>query len=202
MKINFKFFLFIAIFSSMLVQCKKDDEILSDATNDTTIVIDASSKTAWKYFSFEKGDTVAVSDPATSLNWDIAFKREQIKTNGGKNGSGQAAVFNSKLNGQAGFDALKLVPDTSVFVQDDSTLTSDNKGGTNLQVLNSVLNLWTYAWYNYSQSKLSSKNDIYIVKTASGKFAKLWIQSYYKNVTSGYYTIKYGYQKDGSRNLK
>jgi hypothetical protein len=44
---------------------------------------------------------------------------------------------------------------------------------------------------------------IYIVKTATGKYAKIWFKSYYspENI-SGYVTFQYKYQPDGSKNLE
>ena len=57
--------------------------------------LDASDEQKWVYFSFEKGTTVEVTNPRTTDNWDIAFNRLSIRTNGGVSGSGEAEVVNT-----------------------------------------------------------------------------------------------------------
>ena len=69
-----------------------------------TIDIDASDYSSWVYFSLSEGNIVNVPDPENSLNWDMAFKRNHIKTNGGLSGKG---------------DVCSIVDDFEVWTTDD-----------------------------------------------------------------------------------
>ena len=57
--------------------------------------LDASDEQKWVYFSFEKGTVVEVTNPRTTDNWDIAFNRYNIRTNGGVSGIGEVEVVNT-----------------------------------------------------------------------------------------------------------
>jgi hypothetical protein len=49
-------------------------------------------------------------------------------------------------------------------------------------------------------------NQIFVVKTADGKYVKVWLKAYTKLVEGskkgGYITMKYAYQPDGSRSFR
>jgi hypothetical protein len=105
--------------------------------------VNSTSSTIWKYFSFAKNDTIVVSDPLTSEEWDLAFQRYRIKTNGGMSGSGQGSAANSYLKGQIGFDALKTVPDTATFSADASVNIAVQLGYATF-----VINPEFYTWFN------------------------------------------------------
>lgn len=94
-----------------LTACSKDEN--KEQTKTSTTVVDASGAD-WKYFSFAKGKEIAVEDPTTSLDWDIAFNRYYVKLNGGDSGKGQAeAVKTDKLV----LEEVKQVP-TSGYSKD------------------------------------------------------------------------------------
>jgi hypothetical protein len=185
-----------------LTNCKKDANTLPG----TTFTVNATSFTNWVYFSFDLNDTVKISDPLTSNNWDLAFQRCNIKTNSGLSGKGNGGAFNSGKTGTTGFNQLVVVPDTATFAVDDSLFVPGAYGAIDTLIANPVF----ATWYNYNPNNdvLSSKNFIYIIKTASGKYAKLEIQSYY-NATdpsiitgSGYVKFNYFYQQNGSKSLQ
>ena len=52
--------------------------------------LDATAYDKWVYFSFAKGQAVTVEDPAKSKDWDVAFRRNNIRVNAvvGYNGNG------------------------------------------------------------------------------------------------------------------
>ena len=60
---------------------------------DTVITVDASSYFNWVYFSFDQGDVVEIENPENSLEWDLAFQRKHIRTNGGLSGSGYGGGY-------------------------------------------------------------------------------------------------------------
>lgn len=55
--------------------------------------VDASSYNDWVYFSFELGAIINIINPEISLEWDIAFKRNHMITNGGLSGSGSGCAI-------------------------------------------------------------------------------------------------------------
>jgi hypothetical protein len=186
--------------AGLSVACKKvgtNPVILSQ-----TIEINSTSSTKWKYFSFAKNDTITVADPLTSTEWDLAFQRYRIKTNGGKSGNGLGNAANSYKKGQTGFDALKIVSDTTTFSADDSIQIAVQQGYATY-----VVNPELYTWFTIELAAQGTQivptEYIYIVETASGKYAKVWFKSYYSSANvSGYVTIEYKYQPDGSKNLE
>ncbi len=195
-----RYLLFSAIILALLSACKKQDT--SPPIQAQTFEINATGSTVWKYFSFADNDTIAVADPANSNEWDIAFERYRVKTNGGRSGNGSGRVANSYLKGQSGFDALKVVSDTATFVADDSVDIAIQQGYATY-VLNPVLYTWFSLEFATQGTQIVPTDYIYIVKTATGKYAKVWIKSYYSaSNVSGYINFQYKYQPDGSKNLE
>jgi HmuY protein len=195
-----RYLLFSAIIISVLSACKKQDT--SPTIQAQTFEINATGSTVWKYFSFAENDTIAVADPANSNEWDIAFERYRVKTNGGRSGNGMGSAANSYLKGQSGFDALKVVSDTATFVADDSVDIAIQQGYATY-VLNPVLYTWFSLEFATQGTQIVPTDYIYIVKTATGKYAKVWIRSYYSaSNVSGYINFQYKYQPDGSKNLE
>jgi hypothetical protein len=189
-----------AILIAAFTSCKKDNNTV--AIQAQTFEINSTNSTAWKYFSFTTNDTVTVTDPANSTAWDLAFQRYRIKTNGGLSGNGSGSAANSYKKGQSGFDALVSVPDTTTFVKDASISIAVQQGYATY-VVNPSLYTWFSLEFTASGTQIVPTDDIYIVKTASGKYAKVWFKSYYSATNlSGYVTFQYKYQADGSKTLQ
>jgi hypothetical protein len=184
----------------LLFGCQKEDS--NPAVQSQTFEINSTGSTTWKYFSFEKNDTVVISDPLTSLDWDLAFQRYRIKTNGGKSGRGNGCAANSYKKGQSGFDALTFVPDTATFTMDDLVNIAIQQGYATY-----VVNPELYTWFTIELAtqgtQIVPSDYIYIVKTADGKYAKVWFKGYYSATNqSGHVTFQYKYQPNGSKNLE
>jgi hypothetical protein len=189
-----------AIIITSFFACKKENnKIIIEAQ---TFEVNSSGSTVWKYFSFANNDTVTIADPSNSTGWDLAFQRYRIKTNGGKSGSGSGSAANSYQKGQAGFDSLKIVSDTATFAKDDSISIAIQQGYA-YYVVNPVLYTWFILEFATEGTQIVPADRIYIVKTGTGKYAKIWFKSYYspENI-SGYVTFQYKYQPDGSKNLE
>jgi hypothetical protein len=194
------FFSLIFVAVGLLTGCKKEDTRPSIQAQ--TFEIKATSSTVWKYFSFTTNDTVTVTDPANSNAWDLAFQRYRIETNGGQSGSGLGSAANSYKKGQAGFDGLKVVSDTSVFVLDNAVDVAVQQGYATY-IINPLLYTWFTLEFATQGTQIVPTDYIYIVRTAAGKYAKVWFKSYYSATNqSGYITIQYKYQPDGSKNLE
>lgn len=152
--------------------------------------IDARSKETWMYFDFSRASVVAVQNPKAD-DWDLAFRRHVIRSNGGAtNSAAQAALLS--LPGQD-LKAVRAVPKAATFTPDMRTTQRPFP-------YNPVVK----KWYNYSymSNVLVPKAVVYVVRTQDGKYAKLRILSYYcEGNISGCMTFEYVYQGDGSTNL-
>jgi len=191
-------FLSVIILASF-VACKKDPKTVIQSQ---TFEINSTGSTTWKYFSFASNDTVTVADPAHSTAWDLAFQRYRVKTNGGLSGSGSGSAANSYKKGQTGFDALRVIPDTTTFVLDASVDIAVQQGYATYLV-NPELYTWFTLEFATQGTQIVPSDYIYIVKTGTGKYAKVWFKSYYSATNlSGYVTFQYKYQPDGSKNLE
>ncbi|MBI4828682.1 MAG: HmuY family protein [Nitrospinae bacterium] len=150
-----------------------------------TIAIDASNPRVWTHLHFATGSTFkSAYIAATFTEWDIAFNRATILTNGGATGKGGvtvAALENAKFN------EVTETPLTG-YIEDERA------GG---QTANPALSKW-YA-YNYWTHRLTPKPVVYVIRAANGNFAKFQIMSFYCGAAAGCYTIQYQYQGSGSR---
>ena len=185
---------------SLLTGCTKENS--GTPIQSQTFEVNSTSSTAWKYFSFAKNDTITVTDPVSSAEWDLAFQRYRIKTNGGKSGSGMGSAANSYQKAQTGFDALNLVSDTATFAADDSVNIAVQQGYATY-----IVNPELYTWFTIELApqgtQIVPSDYIYIVKTGAGNYAKVWFKSYYSAANvSGHVTIQYKYQPDGSKRLE
>ena len=190
-----------------LYGCSEDDEeegIVIDSTSSASLnvveyMVDASNKEAdvWTYFSFAAGGAVTVVDPASSTDWDLAFHRLQVQTNSGTGGIGKSGAKNM---GVIDFFSLGTAPTDSYVV--DTELEKQGHGGT---VTKYSGNSEMKDWYDMEgmPPDITSKNEVFAVKTADGQYAKMQFLDYYsKEGVSGFVTVRYVYQPDGSTNLK
>lgn len=155
----------------------------------------------YTFYSFETNSIVLNSD-SNSTKWDIGVRGSTIITNGGTSGPGNGGAFVYVGT----FDDLKTIPTDSTFKVDAAPsyaiTTGSNKG-----------------WYLYTpQTNLLTPlpGRVLVFRTATGKFAKVEILNYYKGgttpaatdpdavkiFTQRYYTFKYAYQADGTKNFQ
>jgi len=195
-----KILLYAIVLTGILSGCTKEDT--TTPIEAKTFDVDASVSTKWKYFSFEKNDTLTITDPSTSSEWDLAFQRYRIRTNGGKSGNGMGSAANSYKKGQAGFDELLIVPDTATFTVDSDIEIAVQQGYATYTV-NPELYTWFAIELAAQGTQIAPTDFVYIVKTGTGKFAKVWFKSYYSATNvSGHITFQYKYQADGSKKLE
>lgn len=201
------------VLSIALVACSKEEEIIvgpvsaitvNDLAADTVTGLgpDGRPQSAGTitYYSLVDNKVVSSTDAATT-KWDIAFSSTKILINGGTSGPGLGGAFVFK----GLFDDLKTIPTDSSFATDNATAASY------------AIPLGSgKAWYSYDGlttlvSPIAGR--VLVIKTASGKFAKIEILNYYKGGVTlpanasvsdklfkqRYYTFRYAYQPNGSK---
>lgn len=181
------YFLLLVLIATMLsVACDKKSSSTSPDTNTKqSIMIDASSYTEWKYFSFQEGKLVEYSN---TNNWDLAFNRYKIKTNSGTSGQGNAGVLDL---GVVDFNSVDKAPQNWYTIDDSITvvmMTADTYSA------NKALEDW-YVMAGGMPPTLSAKNNVYAIRTADGKYAKLKFTDYYNPQTtaSGFISFDFLY---------
>ena len=62
---------------------------------DETILINSSSFSDWKYFSFSSGNIqeIIIDNPEENLDWDLGVMRNHFRTNSGKSGIAYGGVM-------------------------------------------------------------------------------------------------------------
>ena len=146
-----------------------------DQSQVRSAVLDASSQTAYTYFNLTSGQKVALTDEqaATSTDWHIAFRRTNIKLNGGDSGPGKvsgallvpqddfydengAYIANVFLNATADSELEHLTGSLSPA----ETLVQD-KVSSVLEIPGELQNgVYDFGWYLYAMSNHQiSEND-------------------------------------------
>ena len=156
------------------------------------------------FYSLERNEPMTVADTATKT-WDLAFNGSKIWINGGVSGNKMGAAYNVAAlfdNVTMAYDSLLRVDGaTRAIIGYDPT---SGGAGTN------------NGWYTLAPPPPAASVIVTIpartlvVRTASGKYAKLEIQCYYKGGVTPttanpkaerYYNFRYFYQANGTRNL-
>jgi hypothetical protein len=155
--------------------------------------LEARAAEQWTFFDFSRGSVVEVPHQF-GVEWDLAFQRHKILANGGAtNPKGRGAILNL---GEVAFDELQEVPREGYM---EDTIASINPETITTE------NLAIKAWYHYNflTHVLHPKANVYAIRTADGKYAKMRLVSYYcaGGQASGCFTIEYVYQGDGSRHF-
>lgn len=200
------------ILATSIVACSKSDSTtvlpvtaltVKDIPADTVVGLSAQgmpiTNGIYTFYSLEKNAIVPNTDSA-STKWDIAFMSTRILTNGGTSGTGLGGAF--VYTGL--FDDLKTISTDSVFKTDNAPTsyaitTGSGKG-----------------WYTYDQltsliTPLAGR--VLVIRTASGKYAKMEITCYYKGgvtlaatatdmeklTKQRYYTFRFAYQPNGTK---
>ncbi len=206
-------FSLLLILSSILFSCTKNETTVvlpvtaitvSNLPADTVLGVNAItgmpfSAGKYTFYSLERNAIVPNIDSA-STQWDLAFAGSKILTNGGTSGKGLGGAF--IYTGL--FNDVKTISNDSVFK-------TDNAPGSFAVTFGSGK-----GWYVYDQltsliTPLAGR--VLVIRTASGKYAKVEIINYYKGGVTlpttasesdklskqRYYTFRYAYQPNGSK---
>ncbi len=216
MKKNLTTIAIVLLFSIGLFSCSKTETstvvtvapmpvtaTVKDLMADTVLGLDPKSGMPYSagkftFYSIEKNTIISNADSATN-KWDLAFASTKILTNGGTSGTALGGAFIYK----GLFDDIKTIAPDSVFKTDAAPVYAITTGSDK-------------GWYHYDgQTNLITPiaGRVLVIKTASGKYAKLEILSYYKGgvtlsptdsdadklTKQRYYTFRYTYQPDGTK---
>ena len=146
--------------------------------------VDARDWDRWRFFSFSQGTVVEHPRP---FEWDLAFRRFQVIVNGGPDFPGMGGVVDL---GELPFDSVKVLPEggyegTRVTQGDSVTVAFGD-------------------WYRYSflSHLLSPGPEVFGIRTADGRYAKLRFLGYYcPGAQPGCVTFEYVYQGGGGTDL-
>jgi hypothetical protein len=179
---------------------------------DGLFVYDCSSYTDWHFFSFDRGEVIGSCDAKDSLmyetwrtrtDWDLAFHRQNIKTNSGASGVGMGGMLEYRQE-TFGFESVAEAPEEGYLIDvpdsviyDMSQMAAGKIGYayTGLcpvvkgwAVLTDMMGgVWTYA------------QKVFVVRTATGKYAKIYLKNFKSDIgASGTITMQYVYQSDGT----
>lgn len=143
--------------------------------------LDATSSSTWTFFDFSRNARVESPGP---LDWDLAVRRFHVIVNGGPGFSGLGGLADL---GVLPFDSVRVLPDTGYTLTEADSIHAVGR-----------------RWYDYGYSShlLQPKGNVYAIRTADGKYAKLEVVSYYcGEALSGCLTFRYVYQGNGTRML-
>lgn len=166
------------------------------ATAGATIEIEvrATSRSAWTYCDLAISGTTTADGP-----WDLAFQRFQIATNSGTSGSGSGGACNTGLtdiNAVTGVSQFSGSTDgqcPNFQVDSLQNATIGDTGGSSTSSFNA--NPVMVEWYNYNSSThvLTSKNEVYVVRSSDGStHYAVQMTDYYSDAgTSGYPSFRF-----------
>ncbi|HJK98586.1 MAG TPA: HmuY family protein [Polyangiaceae bacterium LLY-WYZ-14_1] len=130
------------------------------------VAVDASDRETWVYLSVADQAVVEVADPEESMDWDVAFRRTEVRTNSGTSGPGIGGARED--DSELPFGAIASST-TFGFVADE-VFTSARPGAQPTSV-NTALG----GWFDYNpMGRVVTPGDrTYLLRTASGDYAKL-----------------------------
>ena len=186
-----KTFLVLLAFTMVFTACDDDDD---NSLGSVIATVDATSYSDWVYYSLSDEAIVEITDPATSLDWDIALMRNHVRTNSGSSGLGEGGAYDI---GVVDFQSVTEVNNTGYAV-DDSIQAFDFAIMEYVSVAaSSVLEEWG-TFDNESPPVLTVNNNVYGLKTANGNYAKIIFLSYSTVDGTGHVSFEYVYQPDGT----
>lgn len=159
------------------------------------ITFDATAYDKWTYFSFADTQLIEVNNYLTSLDWDIGFHRFDVRVNCGTSGSGQGGSLNA---GEIDFSSITEAPESGYSLNDSIDIMQE-AGNWVYEAVPGDTILASWLTFTGPPPTYTVNDNIYIIKTADGKYAKIWLKDYYNdNSETGHITMKYVFQPDGS----
>lgn len=145
--------------------------------------VNASDPMSWVYIQLSSGKEVTLSDPQASSEWDLALLRFQIKVNGG-------------ISGRAGSEVALIsgTPYAQIAVAPQAGYVTDQEDSADEDTDPDYAFLQKGAWYNYNVTThvLTPRDQVYVLRSATGAFYKLQMLGYYDQAgSSGYPSFRW-----------
>ena len=202
MKNNIFYILYLMIILIGFHGCDDDEDQNQFFNPPEVFNIDASSYDNWVYFSFESGIVIDVFEPDNSMDWDIAFKRNHIKTYGGLSGVGDGCgiVDSTQIWTNESFELTVDIPDNTICQEDDVvqgnifTYQGCYNPETHLFescIKNPALDFW--GWFD-DDYYFNVNGYQFFVKGFNGNYVKFWPISY-RNANGELGKISMAYQE-------
>ncbi|MDE2772207.1 MAG: HmuY family protein [Gemmatimonadota bacterium] len=138
------------------------------------LTVDASDPQSWRHIDLERGTVVEAPGPD---GWDLAFRRFEVRVNGGAGGQAGAGVL---ALGDVALDSVRSVP-ASGYV---------GMSARGRDTTHALLDEW-YS-YSFTSHVLRPAARVYAVRTARGLHAALEFVSYYcPGAQPGCVTVRY-----------
>ncbi len=222
----FKTIIAILTISMFITACDKDDDPINDkpGNNDgdptttekvkTVKDVDVKDYTKWHYFSFAENEVIGSgeADPAKGddakwhdrKDWDIAFHRNNIRTNSGLSGVGNSGVC---LTETEKIEDVKEVPANATFYIDEKAISFMAKSDMPPQFIESNLNIAMNKWVDYNHEEgiwKFYKKNVFLIRTADGKrYVKFKLVKFHNDKDeSGHMTFKYQMTEPGSTSFE
>jgi hypothetical protein len=157
-----------------------------------TVIVDASAggfmaaaRNPYLYVSLANKARVDVTDLQADISptWDLALKRDNIRSNGGDSGPGEAEV--AELPG-ASFDAVTAATASSAVFSRDTFIDANSCAPITDETGKPATSF--NGWYVYAAATMSltPADKVYLVRGANGtSLYKLQIENYYADVEDG-----------------
>lgn len=146
--------------------------------------LDATDRASWVYLDLDERAYPA-ADASEAGAWDLAFRRVNIRVNGGKSGSGN--VGGKLVEGADAFDKMNQSPEGD-FGSDKEVPIDPNTDPFG------EAGLVFGFWYDYAPEGhvVTPKARTYVIQSNQGKVFKLQILDYYNEAkTSAHYTVRW-----------
>lgn len=136
----------------------------------TTMKVNATFKESWVYVDLDEPKELQTQEALSTAEWDVAFQRFKIISNGGFSGPGTVNVAILK---KQDFDALSQAPSEGYVT--DAVDSSD--ADTDVDSAFLINGGWYY--YDLLKHRLTPNEVVYVLHTTQGKYLKFQMLSYY-----------------------
>lgn len=166
-----------------------------------TVSFDTTGWANWVYYSFDKESVVEIDDFVNSMEWDIGFHYYDVRVNCGTAGPGLGGTYNA---GKVEYASVTEAPETGYSLNDSINIIVDFSGFPPPHITvpgDTILDTWMT--FTGPPPTFTLNDNIYVIKTAQGKYVKIWLKDFFDDKgESGYVKMQYSYQKEGTRVLE
>ena len=158
-------------------------KVTTESSEVRRLEVDATAMAEWVYLRLDTGAQVAVADPQSSREWDVAVRRYYVKVNGGISGGCGSEVAVQK---GADFAALLRAPTAGYFTDQADSGDDDTEADYALSQ--------SGGWYEYNPMThlLSPRPQVYVLRSCTGGYVKLQMTGYYDAAgTSGFPSLRF-----------